>query len=125
MTQKGSVMEHTKGLKLTVVDASWHRNGIGGAGFYAVLFDEAEHGRMIASLFDEAGYCAVYKIDELSKGNIAFARGNSWRGDVYEEALRPLVDAFLKQAGSNRLGLFSVIPEDTIKAAIAKATEGV
>ena len=85
-------------VNVKVVDVSHHRNGVGGMGFYAVLFDDAENGRMVASLFDEPGYCAVYSVEELAKGNIAFARGNSWRGDVYEDALRPLIKAHLKQA---------------------------
>lgn len=94
-------------MQLTIVDCSWHRNGIAGVGFYAVLFDDKEHGRMVASLFDEPGYCAVYTIDELAKGNVAFANGNSWRGDQFESALRPLIDEFLKKDGTNRLGPFA------------------
>ena len=86
-------------MKLTIVDASFHRNGICGVGFYAVLFDDAEYGRMIASLFDEPGYCAVYNVGELAKGNVAFAQGNSFRGDRYEDELRPLVEKFLKENG--------------------------
>lgn len=91
----------------TICDVSFHRNGIGGIGFYAVLFDDPEQGRMIASLFDEPGYCAVYKVSLLQDGNIAFAQGNSWRGDVYEDALRPLVKKFLKKQGTNRVGPFA------------------
>lgn len=87
-------------MKLTIIDASWHRNGIGGEGFYAVLFNDAEQGEnnpMIASLFDAPGYCAVYSVPLLSKGNIKFARGNSWRGDQYASELQPLVEEFLKK----------------------------
>lgn len=95
-------------MKLKIIDASWHRNGVGGIGFFAILFDDAEQGRMIASLFDEDGMCAVYKVDELAKGNIAFACGNSWRGDRFESALRPLLAEFLKASGTNRLGPFGL-----------------
>lgn len=95
-------------LELTVTDVSFHRNGIGGVGFYAVLFTDTESGKMVASLFDEPGYCAVYSIDELTKGNIAFAQGNSWRGDNFEAELRPLVDAWLEANGGNRIGPFAV-----------------
>ena len=101
--------------KLTLVSVSWHRNGIGGEGFYAVLFDEAQCGRMVASLFDKAGYCAVYQISQLNDGNIAFAQGNSWRGDEFEARLRPLVVAWEKKHGSNRLGPFA-LPESERKA---------
>ena len=79
-------------LKLKVIDISHHRNGVRGAPFYVVIFDDKAVGRMVASLFEEEGYCAVYKIDELVKGNIRFGMGNSWRGDRYEEVLRPLVN---------------------------------
>ena len=95
-------------IRVKIVDASYHRNGVAGVGFYAILFDEAEMGRMVASLFDEDGYCAVYKIDELAKGNIAFARGNSWRGDCYAAALRPALAEYLKHEGTNRLGPFAL-----------------
>jgi hypothetical protein len=94
--------------KLKIIEASYHRNGIRGEGFYAVLFDDKEQGRMIASLFDESGYCAVYSVKLLADGNIAFANGNSWRGDVYEAHLRPLLEQWLKDNGSNRIGLFSM-----------------
>ena len=48
-------------MKLNIAKASFHRNGIGGVGFWAILFHDSEHGDMIASLFDEAGYCAIYE----------------------------------------------------------------
>lgn len=95
-------------MQLNIIDASFHRNGIGGVGFYAILFDDAEQGRMIASLFDESGYCAVYNVDELAKGNVAFAQGNSWRGDRYEAELRPLLKEFLEKKGTNRFGPFAL-----------------
>lgn len=98
----------SRNVNVKIVSASYHRNGIGGEGFYAILFDDADEGRMVASLFDEPGYCAVYKVEELSKGNIAFAQGNSWRGDVFEQKLRPLLKEWNKQEGSNRVGPFAV-----------------
>lgn len=84
-------------MKLTILSASYHRNGICGEGFCAIIFDDEENGRMIASLFDEPGYCAVYNLAELGKENIEFARGNSWRGDNYEDELRPLLDEYLRK----------------------------
>lgn len=94
-------------IKATIISASWHRNGVGGVGFYAILFDDEKKGRMIASLFDERGYCAVYKVEELGNANIAFAQGNSWRGDKYECVLRPALQEWLKKEGTNRLGPFA------------------
>jgi hypothetical protein len=96
-------------LKLTITAASYHRNGVAGVGFYAILFDDRDNGKMVASLFDREGYCAVYNVDELAQANIAFACGNSWRGDHYEDALRPLLKEWLAKEGTNRLGPFSVI----------------
>ena len=109
-------------MKLTIVDASWHRNGIAGAGFYAILFDDAEQGRMVASLFDEPGTCAVYSVAELAKGNVAFAMGNSWRGDQYEDALRPLLKAWEAKQETGRMGPFAAIPPEVLEQAIAAAT---
>jgi hypothetical protein len=100
-------------VKLKVQSVSWHRNGIGGVGFYAVIFTDPEQqgseekGNMVASLFDEPGYCAVYNLPLLEKGDVAFG-SNSYRGDVYEEQLRPLVEKWLKKNGGNRIGPFSV-----------------
>jgi hypothetical protein len=94
-------------MKIKITEASYHRNGIGGVGFYAILFDSSENGRMVASLFDESGYCAVYSVEELTKSNITFANGNSWRGDVYEAQLRPLLKEYLAEHGGNRIGPFA------------------
>ncbi len=88
-------------MNLTIQDVSFHRNGIGGMGFYVVLFrDNEEKEDMIAALFDETGYCAVFAIDELVKKNIKFAHGNSWRGDVYAGELRPLVNKWVRKGMS-------------------------
>lgn len=96
-------------LKIEIKDASYHRNGIGGAGFYAILLrDHTNKKDMIASLFDEPGHCAVYCVDELAKGNIAFAQGNSWRGDHYESQLRPMLKKYLAKDGTNRIGPFAM-----------------
>lgn len=109
-------------MKLSIIEASYHRNGVGGIGFYAILFNDLEaesenQNPMIASLFDGdvegqlSGFCAVYSVPELKAENIAFAQGNSWRGDRYESALRPLLKAYLKGEGTNRLGPFALRQE--------------
>ena len=96
-------------MNLKITAASWHRNGICGAGFYAILFDDLdEKKKMVASLFDEPGCCAVYDVAQLAEGNIQFANGNSWRGDHYAEALRPLLEKYLNDNGTNRMGPFSL-----------------
>ncbi len=98
-------------MKLKIVNASYHRNGICGMGFYAILFKDLEEDKkdlMVASLFDESGYCSVYSVKELVKENIAFANGNSFRGDRFEGELRPLLKKFLEKEGTNRMGVFSL-----------------
>jgi len=69
-----------------------HRNGISGEPFYVVLFHDLDMDRnMMATIFDDNGYCAVLDVDETAKGNIEFAMGNSWRGDWYEKDLRDAI----------------------------------
>jgi len=105
--------------KIKVISVSYHRNGIGGMGFYAVIFNESEMGQMIASLFDAPGYCAVYNIEKLSKGDVEFG-SNSWRGDVYASVLRPAVEKFLEKEGTYRIGPFSIPSADAIEKMISK-----
>ena len=74
--------------------AEYHRNGVGGVGFYAIVFDSTEDGTMVAALFQEAGFCAVLQLDKLAAENVRFGE-NSWRGDEYEAELRPALIRFL------------------------------
>jgi hypothetical protein len=86
---------------MTVCDTkiSYHRNGVLGQGFHIVLFGwrdpEAKRMRaMMATVFDAPGACAVLDVAETAAGNIAFAQGNSWRGDDFEPALREAIAAW-------------------------------
>lgn len=82
--------------RLEVVSVARHRNGIAGVPFTAVLFDDSDEGRMIATIFDPDGTaprCAVYHLARLVDGVIAFGE-NSWRGDRYADALVPLLAAW-------------------------------
>jgi hypothetical protein len=76
-------------MKLTLIAAAHHRNGVGGAPFDVAIFKETGRtaSRKLAILFDAPGHCAVLDIDLLAAGDIAFA-SNSWRGDDYEPHLR-------------------------------------
>ena len=76
-------------MKLNISAIAYHRNGIGGAPFAAVLFEDAgaEGSRKVAILFDEQYHCAVLDVAKLAAGDIAFG-SNSWRGDQFEPALR-------------------------------------
>src|SRR5271157_3261655 len=90
-------------MKLTIIDIAYHRNGICGAPFATVLFEDSgpEGSRKIAILFEAEYHCAVLDVAKLATGNIAFA-SNSWRGDLYEADLRAETTARL---GSETLSL--------------------
>lgn len=69
-------------------EVAYHRNGISGIGFHVIRFRSAEGNEMVGVVFPETGAVAVLDIPMLAAGNIAFARGNSWRGDHFEDELR-------------------------------------
>lgn len=50
--------------------------------------DEKRVRNMVATVFSENGNVSVFDIDQLAKGNVALAHGNSWRGDDFEDELR-------------------------------------
>ena len=79
-------------MKLKIISFSHHRNGIGGAPFAVILFEDAgaEGSRKVAILFEHDGQCAVLDIDKLAQGDIAFG-SNSWRGDHFEPSLRKAI----------------------------------
>jgi hypothetical protein len=79
-------------MNLKIINFATHRNGITGAPFAVVLFeDQGEEGsRKVAILFDAPFHCAVLDVDKLTKGDIAFG-SNSWRGDRFEESLRKAI----------------------------------
>lgn len=76
-------------VQIKVVDWAYHRNGICGAPFHVVLFDdvEDENTRKIGIIFKEPHHCAVLDIAKLAEGKIAFGI-NSYRGDTFEATLR-------------------------------------
>jgi hypothetical protein len=79
-------------VSLKVIGIAFHRNGVGGAAFHVVLFeDDGEEGsRKVGIVFDEPGHCAVLDVSRLADGEIRSGR-NSWRGDRYEGALRKAI----------------------------------
>jgi hypothetical protein len=81
-------------MKLTIIAIAYHRNGVAGAPFDVVLFQEKGRGgsRKLAILFPEPGRCAVLDVAKLAAGDIAFG-SNLWRGDHYEPHLRKAVNA--------------------------------
>jgi hypothetical protein len=96
-------------MNLKITSVAHHRNGISGEPFYVFLFDDkGEHNdNMMAVVFplengefyavdqknrqEWNGRVSVFNVNELAKGNIGFANGNSWRGDRYEADLRKYI----------------------------------
>ena len=75
-----------------------HRNGISGAPFHVLLFRDPEEGRMLGVVFEQASHVAVFNLDKLALGNIAFGV-NSWRGDRYEPHLRQAIEGSSQSEG--------------------------
>lgn len=67
-----------------------HRNGICGSPFHVIIFDDGDVGRMLGIVFEQESSVAVFNLDKLTQGDIAFG-SNSWRGDQYEPYLREAV----------------------------------
>lgn len=80
-------------MTIKIIEVAYHRNGVSGEGFHAVLFKQGE-GLLIAAVFEQLGHVAVFEIGELAMQNIAFAMGNSWRGDHYEADLRAAISLY-------------------------------
>ena len=82
------------GLNIKVQEISYHRNGVCGEGFYVVLFTQGlgkDKERMVATLFDTGGQCAVLNVDLLDDDICAFGE-NSYRGaDDFEPILRKAI----------------------------------
>ena len=74
---------------LKIIDWAYHRNGICGAPFHVILFDDIaeENSRKVGILFEQPYHCAVLDVGKLAQGSIAFGV-NSYRGDRFEPALR-------------------------------------
>jgi hypothetical protein len=79
-------------MKLKIINFDHHRNGISGAPFAVVLFEDegTERSRKVAILFEQEAHCAVLDVDKLAQGDIAFS-SNSWRGDRFEQSLRKAI----------------------------------
>jgi hypothetical protein len=76
-------------VPIKLIDWDYHRNGICGAPFHVFLFDDVgdENTRKVGILFEARHHCAVLDVAKLTASDIAFG-SNSYRGDVFEEALR-------------------------------------
>lgn len=82
---------------MEITKVSYHRNGVSGEGFFAVTFNDKEHGPMFAVVFETSRHVAVFRRDLIGAGVIEFGQ-NSWRGDHFENDLR----AAIKKATADR-----------------------
>ena len=74
--------------KLQIVDADYHRNGTAGLPFKVAVVDDANESDMkLVIMFEAEGHTAVLSLNKLMEEDISFG-SNSYRGDLYEEALR-------------------------------------
>ncbi|MCY2985007.1 MAG: hypothetical protein NTY15_15390 [Planctomycetota bacterium] len=76
-------------LLKNIVNLAHHRNGICGAPFYAVLFNDSESYKL-GIVFDSPYHVAILDFDRLVLSNITFGE-NSYRGDLYEAPLRAAI----------------------------------
>ena len=76
-------------MELTLRSIAYHRNGISGMPFHAVLFTERRNGAehdLVATVFDADCRVAVLDVGLLASGTVEFGV-NSWRGDRYADWL--------------------------------------
>ena len=74
--------------KLQRFDADYHRNGVAGLPFKVAVVDDANESDMkLVIMFEAEGHTAVLSLNKLMEEDISFG-SNSYRGDLYEEALR-------------------------------------
>jgi len=85
-------------MKLHIENIQRHRNGVWGAPFYVLTFRDPEQGRMVGIVFDAQHHVAVFNLDKLALGNIAFGV-NSWQGDRYEPHLRGAITLLEEMEG--------------------------
>ncbi len=85
-------------MKLNIIAMAHHRNGICGAPFHVVLFEDSgpEGSRKVGIVFDEQHHCAVLDIAKLAAGTIAFG-SNSFRGDNFEPHLRAAISNSIEE----------------------------
>ena len=77
-------------MELDIDHIAYHRNGVSGEPFHAVIFRDPDEGRMVGVVFDAPHHVAVFQLDKLALGTVAFGV-NSWRGERYEPCLRRLI----------------------------------
>lgn len=74
--------------EIEILGADYHRNGVGGAGFYVGLIQEGDSRKLVVAFDDQSECVAVLDIDLAAAGNIYMhpvaevpgSGGNAWRG---------------------------------------------
>ena len=113
---------------------AYHRNGVGGEGFYAIAFSYREDGRshrMVATVFgsddDEhygqtapcTGRVAALDADLAAAGVVGRDGKNTWRGDNFEPQLRQWIAAYQHAAMVEREGQAPTLQADQAAEAAA------
>ncbi|WP_447726024.1 hypothetical protein [Sphingomonas koreensis] len=76
---------------IRTLEVAYHRNGGEGEPFYAIRFLDRRQ-LLLAIVFERPGRIVV--IDPLKAAETVASGVNSWRGDLYEAALRSAVERF-------------------------------
>ena len=85
-------------MKLRIENIQLHRNGVTGAPFHVLIFRGTDEDRMLGIVFEKKSHVAIFNLDKLAVGNIAFGV-KSWRGDHYERPLRNAIDLLQEMEG--------------------------
>lgn len=84
-----------------VLDISYHRNGMSGDGFHVVAFKNGGE-KMIATVFEENGKCAILSVDLLNR-DIIKSGVNSWRCEYFEDDLRKAIEEWEEKRSTSTL----------------------
>jgi len=89
-------------MRTSILNIDYHRNGIGGAPFHAIVFRDRSdsEGAKIGIVFEEPWHTAVLDIAKLAECDVEFG-SNSYRGDRYEPMLRRAIAQFQREEESN------------------------
>lgn len=74
---------------LQILNADFHRNGVGGAPFKVALVDDPSDGDVkLVIMFEEKYHTAVLSLDKLIQNEDIEFGSNSYRGDQFDDELR-------------------------------------
>jgi len=74
---------------LQILNADFHRNGVGGAPFKVALVDDPSDGDVkLVIMFEERYHTAVLSLDKLIQNEDIEFGSNSYRGDQFDDELR-------------------------------------